>query len=1229
MKSNLLWQYQLKDKDNQPLCIYDLAISPDGNLLLAVADQKIYVYDILKKSLIESLKGHKDNVYCICYAHDGKRFATGSADKQVIIWTSKMEGILKYSHNDSVRCVQYNPTSYQLLSCTSSDFGLWSPEQKNVTKIKVTSPINCCCWNEDGIIFALGFNSGHISIRFKNGDEKMKIERKNAIWGVLFFKTNDEKMEDRLSVVDWSTKSISIYDVDGNQNVQERNIGYDPLFISSLLGNEFFLIGGTNKQVIVYTVEGIALDTITTKESWIWCCKAHGNRMAIGCQDGTLSMYQISTMTVQCLHEQLYAYRHSSMTDVLVHQLNTNEKTLIKCRDLVKKIAIYKTLLAIQLAKRIVLYECNNEGKLNYRIKEKINTETINDCTMIRLCSSNLIIVRDENVIQSLNFNGKLEKEWNFKSSIKYLKTIGGVPAKESLLIGLKDGQVLMIFISNIIPVELIKIGNPIQYIDVSMKRQKVAIIDDKNNCLVYDLRNKQLIFEEPSVKSVVWNSRFDDLLCFAGSGFVAIKMANIPMQTIEFSDQANVIGYSGNKIYLQYNDMKIICHEIAYSRILLHYIQLNKFTEAYRIACLNVTYEDWQMLTNQAMNKCEFSIARKCFQRNNDWPYNELLYSYFQQTDSISNENRKQLLLAKYLAYKGLFAESAKLYKKINALHLAWEMFTDLQMYDQAKEYENHQNQQVSSLSVATADNFTNQQQQQQQRRQQSSNNNAFNDLQTLSKVCIAKGDYEKAFEIISKSDANSIVSFAEQIDKGEIKLLNLIAESFLNKQDYVNAIQIYRKIGDFKSLALTYIHNNQWEEALKICNDIPLMKQEIYFPYAMWLAENDRFAEAQKAFYESGKYQESKQVLERLLKNSIIENRFNDASYYSWLLANHCNQIYNDQQNDDEQQNNNNNNSNNNKRKIEMNDWQKLHEQAEIYHAYQYIYKYIEEPFTSVYAEILFNSALFLFQYIDGDLLPQAVSMPYILFALAKLGKTLGHYKLVRIAYKKLNNLRLPDKLSESIQIGSIEIRTKPFVDAEELSLFCYRCSSQYSLINGKLNRCVNCDHRFIHSFYSFDILPLVEFEINISEENFQKILDSNSDDNDDGGDKKSSFDQRQSPRRRTSLVNDSEVFTNDLLLNEKTESEQLTINFGDEINPETNVAILNEKYLDQLNHSNVIIVQDNVSDRNHYYLNMMPEIGIVACPFCHKFFYNDEYEFQILKNGNCLFCRQKKFD
>ncbi len=65
------------------------------------------------------------------------RFASGGADKCVIIWTSKLEGILKYSHNDAIQCLSYNPITHQLASCAHSDFGLWSGEQKSVQKHKV------------------------------------------------------------------------------------------------------------------------------------------------------------------------------------------------------------------------------------------------------------------------------------------------------------------------------------------------------------------------------------------------------------------------------------------------------------------------------------------------------------------------------------------------------------------------------------------------------------------------------------------------------------------------------------------------------------------------------------------------------------------------------------------------------------------------------------------------------------------------------------------------------------------------------------------------------------------------------------------------------------------------------------------------------------------------------------------------------------------------------------
>lgn len=62
-------------------------------------------------------------------------------------------------------------------------------------------------------------------------------------------------------------------------------------------------------------------------------------------------------------------------------------------------------------------------------------------------------------------------------------------------------------------------------------------------------------------------------------------------------------------------------------------------------------------------------------------------------------------------------------------------------------------------------------------------------------------------------------------------------------------------------------------------------------------------------------------------------------------------------------------------------------------------------------------------------------------ILFSLSKLGKSLGHHKLVRIAYKKMQTLRIPEKLAELIEIGSIEMRTKPFKDSEVCR---WRCDS-----------------------------------------------------------------------------------------------------------------------------------------------------------------------------------------
>jgi len=76
--------------------IWDLCFSPDGSRLIVAAGNRVNVYGSALGNLLQSLKGHKGTVYCVAYAKDGKRFASGSADKSVIIWSDTFEGVLKF-----------------------------------------------------------------------------------------------------------------------------------------------------------------------------------------------------------------------------------------------------------------------------------------------------------------------------------------------------------------------------------------------------------------------------------------------------------------------------------------------------------------------------------------------------------------------------------------------------------------------------------------------------------------------------------------------------------------------------------------------------------------------------------------------------------------------------------------------------------------------------------------------------------------------------------------------------------------------------------------------------------------------------------------------------------------------------------------------------------------------------------------------------------------------------
>ena len=55
-------------------------------------------------------------------------------------------------------------------------------------------------------------------------------------------------------------------------------------------------------------------------------------------------------------------------------------------------------------------------------------------------------------------------------------------------------------------------------------------------------------------------------------------------------------------------------------------------------------------------------------------------------------------------------------------------------------------------------------------------------------------------------------------------------------------------RKMDDTESMIGCYVESEAWEEAFALGELHPEFRQVIYVPYAKWLAEHDKFLEAQK---------------------------------------------------------------------------------------------------------------------------------------------------------------------------------------------------------------------------------------------------------------------------------------------------------------------------------------------------------------------------------------------
>jgi intraflagellar transport protein 122 len=234
----------------------------------------------------------------------------------------------------------------------------------------------------------------------------------------------------------------------------------------------------------------------------------------------------------------------------------------------------------------------------------------------------------------------------------------------------------------------------------------------------------------------------------------------------------------------------------------------------------------------------------------------------------------------------------------------------------------------------------------------------NISNDPKAASDMYICAGDYVKGIEIIGQNGwMEKLMEVARSLNRTQSDELSLCAHYFKDHGHYAYAADIYTRMNDVKSLIDLHVEARHWEEAFDLVEEHPKFKDAIYMPYATWLVENDRFDEAQKAFHQAGRSGNASHVLEQLLQNSVNEKRFSDASYYYWVLAKQC--LENAKAN-----------SHDNEFSYEMvKKFNEYHLKADIYHVYDGIQKYIDEPFTSHLPDALFHMARYLLHLLNKE--------------------------------------------------------------------------------------------------------------------------------------------------------------------------------------------------------------------------------------------------------------------
>eukprot|EP00892_Ulva_mutabilis_P005266 jgi/Ulvmu1/3110/UM015_0150.1 len=1047
------WIETPPEREDVRTVVYALAFRPDGLQLVAAAGARVFVYD-LSGNPVHALKGHSDAVYCLAYAHDGSRFASGGADKTVIIWSSAGQGLLKFTHSSPIQALAYNPVTQQLASASQTDFGLWSPEVRSVPKTALTSRALCVAWGADGQYMAIGCEDGSVFIKDKAGRDQATIQKKGPVWSVAFPPHPLDKIR-ALVVASWDG-TLSYYKMDGESHgLKDVTLGYKPCAMSFSSNGNYLVVGGTGKKLQLFTAAGIFVSTLTTKSTWIWGVAVRPGlssgllNIACGTEDGSVCYESTAISTVHGLYKGNYAYR-DMLTDVVIETLGGSHRVRIRCKDCVRKISVYEAMVAVQLLDCIAVYEraAAEGGGTSYQLKARMQYSR--NCDLLVVSSSHLTIC-DKHKLRCFNFGGVQEMEWILEANVRYVKCLGGPRGCEGIMVACRDGRVHKVFMNNPFPCHVWRHPKPIRYADISVGSTGLAVIDDDSKLTVINLLSGVIRYEEPNVTSVAFNQDHEGTLAYSGQQTLCVRTGSHRPSRQRLNSL--VVAFHGTTVYCLQNQ-QLLQQEVALGGTVEQLMDAGKWAEAFKLACLGVPMEVWDALANGALLALDLDVARRAFCRTQNFLMLNLVHRLTIMRQAAVHDS---ILVGEVLAHQGKYEDAAHAFAKANAADRVLELWTDLRQFDKATKWA-----QMIGYGNASVDAL---------RVQQAQWNEEVRDYKAAAEVYMGSGQYEKAVNLLARNtmDWSYLLQVTRKLDSETGRKALQQAALALLKHDQVEfAQEVMLKLEDWPALVQLHCNAEAWDRAFMTVKRCPDDEPALFETYAEWLVTRGRYDEARQAFAESTKPYMAARILEDLCASALKRQDFKEAAYYCYQMAQEILMAVHRPPSKLKASD---------KRRLNL--FSEMYRTSELYYAYEIVHRAVSTPVGSETPRVVLNAACFLCTRLIHGSPPEGILLSHVVYILAQAASTQGNWKLARTAHLKLQALKIPRSWQARSDIESVNIRAHPLTNSDQHAQQCWRCAAAIPLLSAN-DACPTCGSAIIRSFVTFEPLPVIEFEL-----------------------------------------------------------------------------------------------------------------------------------------------------